>query len=200
MTNKALKLLLSIQAKISLSFMVIYVLTIAILLILPSFISIDDSSSIPVITEHAPKLYLMAMGIIYPLIATKLFVSQGLTRKQFFWAYTGAMSIISIFLLIPTFISAIYFNSISLLFVMTQYLQMPLFLLIGWTSVIGFQMRKWYTSIAGILVAVLMYFTMLTVLQFLTLSGLIVLGTIIVLLATSLFILPRIFTQVTLTC
>ena len=97
MTKKALKLLLSIQAKSTCWFVGIYALVMAILLIVFSFVTIDDTSWIPISIMYSPKIYLLVMGIVYPLIVTKLFVSQGLTRKQFFWAYTGAISIISFF-------------------------------------------------------------------------------------------------------
>lgn len=196
MTKKALKLLLSTQTKGTCWFIGIYGLVMAILLIVFSYVTIDDSSWIPISITYAPKIYLLVMGIVYPLVAIKLYVSQGLTRKQFFWAYTGAISIISLFLLIPILASVIYYDSISLPSAITHYLQMPLFFLIGWTSVVGFQMRKWYTTILGILGAIAMFHTITTIPRILALSDLTVLGSVLLLLAALLLILPRIISQI----
>lgn len=198
MTKKALKLLLSMQAKATGVFFGVYALIMAISLISASDLKMDDTSWISVLTTYAPKIYLLVMGIVYPLIATKLYVSRGLTRKQFFWAYTGAISIISLFLLIPILASAIYFDSISLPAAVTHYLDMPLFFLIGWTSVVGFQMSKWHSAMLGILGALAMYHAMNTVTEILALPDLVVLGSVSLLLAVVLLILPRIIAQIPL--
>jgi hypothetical protein len=198
MTKKALKLLLSIQAKATCWFIGIYALVMAILLILFSFVTIDDTSWIPTSIIYSPKIYLLVMGIVYPLVATKLYVSQGLTRKQFFWAYTGAISILSLVLLIPILASVIYYESISLPSAIIHYLQMPLFFLIGWASVVGFQMRKWFTAMLGILGAMVMFHTITTIPRILALSDMAVLGSVLLLLAALLLILPRIISQIPL--
>ncbi len=198
MTKKALKLLLSVQAKVICWFIGTYALIMAILLIIFSFVTIDDTSWIPISIMYAPKIYLLVMGIVYPLVATKLYVSQGLTRKQFFWAYTGAISMISLFLFIPLLASVIYYGSISLPSAMIHYLHMPLFFLIGWTSVVGFQMRRWYAAILGILGAIAMFHTIITIPRILVLSDLTVLGWVLLLLVALLLILPRIISQIPL--
>ncbi|MBS4192972.1 hypothetical protein KHA94_22935 [Bacillus sp. FJAT-49705] len=198
MTKTALKLLLSIQAKGICWFIGIYAFIMAILLIVFSYVTIDDTSWIPISIIYSPKIYLLVIGIVYPLVATKLFVSKGLTRKQFFWAYTGAISIISLFLLIPLLGSVIYYDSISLPSAITHYLQMPLFFFIGWTSVVGFQMRKWYMAILGVLGAIAMFHTITTVPRILALSDMAVIGSILLLLAALLLILPRIISQIPL--
>lgn len=198
MSKKTLKLLLAMQAKGTCWFIGIYALIMAIVLKVFSYVTINDTSWIPISIMYAPKIYLMVMGILYPLIATKLYVSQGLTRKQFFWAYTGAISIISLFLLIPILGSVIYYDSISLPSAITHYLQMPLFFLIGWTSVVGFQMRKWYASILGILGAIAMFHAITTIPRILVLSDMAVLGSVLLLLVASLLILPRIISQIPL--
>lgn len=198
MTKKALKLLLIIQAKITCWFIGIYALIMAILLIVFSFVTIDNTSWMPISIMYAPKIFLLVMGIVYPLVSTKLYVSQGLTRKQFFWAYTGAISIISLFLLIPLLASAIYYDSISLSSSIIHYLQMPLFFLIGWTSVLGFQIRKWNTAILGILGAIAMFHTITTIPRILAFTDMAVLGSVLLLLAALLLILPRIISQIPL--
>lgn len=198
MTKKALKLLLSVQAKGICWFIGIYALIMAILLVIFSFVTIDDTSWVPISIMYAPKIYLLVMGIVYPLVATKLYVSQGLTRKQFFLAYTGAISIISLFLIIPLLASVIYYGSISLTSALIHYLHMPLFFLIGWTSVVGFQMRKWYAAILGILGAIAMFHSITTIPRILVLSDLTVLGSVLLLLVASLLILPRVISQIPL--
>lgn len=197
MTKKAFKLLLPIQAKNVSWFIGIYAFIMAILLIVFYFVPIDDTSWIPDSIINAPKIYLLVMGIVYPLTVTKLYVSQGLTRKQFFLAYTGVMCIISLLLLIPIIVTVIYYDSFSLTNVITHYLQMPLFFLIGWTSVIGFQIRKWYPAVLGILGAIAM-FQILIIPEILSLPEMAVLGSTILLLALLILVLPHIFSKVTL--
>ena len=198
MTKKAFKLLLLRQLKSICWFIGIYSLIMAILLIVFSYVKIDDTSWIPYSIIYTPKIYLLVIGIVYPLILTKLYVSQGLTRIQFFMAFTGAISIISLLLLIPILASVIYFDSISLLTAITHYLHMPLFFLIGWTSVIGFQLQKRGMSILGILSAVVIFHAMTTIPQFFALSDLTILVSVLLLLASFLLILPRIIYQIPL--
>lgn len=198
MTKKALKLLLLRQLKAICWFIGIYALIMAIVLVVFSYVKIDDTSWMPDSIIYTPKMYLLVVGIIYPLILTKLYVSNGLTRKQFFMAFTVAISIISLLLLIPILASMIYFDSISLLSAITHYLHMPLFFFIGWTSVIGFQLQKRGMSMLGILSAVVMFHAMTTIPRILALSDLTVLVSVLVLLASFLLILPRIIYQIPL--
>lgn len=198
MTKIALKLLLSIQAKATCWFIGIYALVMAILLLIFSFVTIDDTSWIPISILYSPKIYLLVMGIVYPLTATKLFVSRGLTRKQFFWAYTGAISIISLFLFIPILSSILYFEQISFSSAITHYLHLPLFFLIGWTSIVGFQLGNWRVTILGILCAIVLFHTITTVTRIISLPDLGTLGSVLLLLAALLLILPRIISQIPL--
>ncbi len=198
MIKKALKLLLSIHAKSTCIFIGVYGLVMSIILILFSHGNIYNSFWMSDSIIYTLRIYFMIMGIVYPLIATRLYVSRGLTRMQFFWAYTGAMSIISLLLLIPILISVIYYDKISLLSAITHYLHMPLFFLIGWTCAVGFQIGKWYTAILGILSAIAIFFTVTTVSMFLSLSELFIFGTVLLLLVSMLLILPRILSQIPL--
>ena len=198
MTKNAFKILLSKQARNTCWFVGTYALVMAILLIVFSFVTIDDTSWIPIANTYSPKIYLLVMGIVYPLIVTKLFVSKGLTRKQFFWAYTGAISIISLFLLVPLLASVIYYDSISLPSAITHYLQMPLFFLIGWTSAVGFQFGKWYSGTLGLFCAIAMFHFITTIPRILAFSDMTVIGSILLLLAALLLILPRIISQIPL--
>lgn len=198
MTKKVFKLLLSVQGKSACWFIGIYALIMAILIIIFSYITIDDVSWIPLSILYAPKIYLLVMGIVYPLVSTKLYVSKGVTRTQFFWAYTGAISVISLLLLIPILVSSIYNNDISISMAITHYLQMPLFFLIGWTSIVGFQLKKWNMVMLGILSAIAMFHLVTTMPEILSLPNLATLGIVLLLLIATLFTLPRIISQVPL--
>lgn len=198
MTIKALKLLLSIQAKLTCWFVGLWALIMVIILIVFSYAKIDGAPGILIFAMYTPKIYLLVMGIVYPPIATRLYVSRGLTRKQFFWSYTGAISIISLFLVIPILASVIYFDRISLPSAITHYLHMLLFFLIGWTSIVGFQLRKWYTAILGVLGGIAMFYATTAVTGIVSSSDLAVLGSVLLLLAAVLLILPRIIAQIPL--
>lgn len=196
MTAKALKILLKVQAKGTSWFVGIYTLVVVIIMILSLFADESDTSWILITNVYAPKIYLLVIGIVYPLIATKLYVSQGLTRKQFFWAYTGAISIISLFLLIPILASELYSSNLSPLLALTHYLQLPLFFLIGWMATIGFQMGKWNTSTFWLLSAIVIFQCLSSLPEFFSLSDIAVLGLVVGLLAILLLILPRAITKI----
>lgn len=196
MTKIALNLLLSTQAKTACWFIGIYTLIIAVLLFVFSFVTIDDTSWLPMSIMYTPKVYLLVMGCVYPLIATELYVSRGLTRKQFFWAYTGAISIISVFLFIPILASILYVGSFSPLAALTHLLHLPLFFLAGWTSVVGFQLGKWHMAILGILCAIGIFHASTTLIRVYALPDLVAFGTVLFLLAGLLLILPRIISRI----
>lgn len=198
MTIKALKLLLTLQTKAAFWFITIYFSLSVIILIAVPIDAMDETSWFPVSMMYTPKIYLLIVGAVYPLLATKLFVSQGLTRRQFFTALTGAISIVSLLLLVPVLACAFYTDGISLLSVMIHYFQMPLFLLIGWTSVLGYQLRKWYLTILGIIAAIAMFHFVTTIPEIFGFSDLTVFGSVLVLLATALFILSRAVSQIPL--
>lgn len=198
MTQKALKLLFKIQLKQAGWFVGIYVLAWAVIESVFRLLGIADMSWLPTTHIYGPKIYLLVMGVVYPLVATRLFISQGLTRKQFFWAYTGAVGIISLLLFIPMLASIMYNEHLSLSSVMIHFLHMPLFFLIGWTSAIGFQIGKWYTAALGVLSAVVLFHGMTSIPQFFNISNLALLGVVVVLLAILLLIMPRLFSRITL--
>ncbi len=200
MTKKAFKLLLQMQIKGTFWFLGIYALTMAILLTIFSYVRIEDTSWIPISILYTPKIYLLVIGIIYPLISTKLYISYGLTRKQYFFAYLGAMSIISILLLIPVLMSFIYYDNFSIITIVTHYLQLPLFFLIGWTSIIGFQIKKWYLTILGILCSVGMFHMISTIPNILNFSNLSILISTIFLLIILVLFLPKLIAKISFKC
>ena len=154
MTRKAMKLLLKTQAKPAIWFLCIYPLVILIIFAILKLNKNNDFEWIGVTTISAPKIYLLVMGIVYPLVTTGLFISRGLTRKQYFWAFTGAISILSIILLLPSVITEIILGTISPISVIMNLVQLPLYFLFGWTAAVGFQFGRWQTSFLGILCTV----------------------------------------------
>ncbi|TGB01087.1 hypothetical protein [Halobacillus salinus] len=201
MTKRALKILLPIQAKSTGWFIGIYALIVTILITIFTATNTEETLSFWMSDSirYTINIYLLIMGIVYPLTSTKLYVSQGLTRKQFFWAYTGAMSIISLFLLIPIIVSFSYFgNSVSLLTVLTEYLYMPLYFLTGWICAVGFQLKKWYTSILGLISALAIFNGITIVTEAFNLSESAVFALVVALLAAVLLILPRVISRIPL--
>lgn len=198
MTKKAFKLMFNIQLKQAAWFIGIYVLAWAVIEIIFRVFSIDDMSWIPMTNLYGPKIYLLVMGIVYPLVSTKLFISQGLTRKQFFWAYTGAIGTISLLLFIPMLASIVYNDLVSTSSVLLHYLHMPLFFLIGWTGAIGFQIGRWHTAALGVLCAVVMFHSMTSIPEFFNIADPILLGVVIALIVVLLLTLPRIISRIPL--
>ena len=131
MTKKAMKLLLTAQIKSAIWFLGIYALVIAILSVIFHYVKDIDGSWMSLSAIYSPKVYLLVMGIVYPLITTELYLSRGLTRKQYFWAFTGAIGFLSLVLLLPTIIAEILIGTITLISVIKNFVQMPLFFLIG---------------------------------------------------------------------
>ena len=153
MTKKAMKYMLVAQLKIALWFLVSYALLTGILWAIFYYL-VDSDQDLMVISSNSPKIFLLIMGIVYPLINIELFLSRGLTRRQFFIAITSVISIVSIILLLPLVITNILEGTITPLSLIIDYLQMPIYFLIGWTAGVGFQFGKWYTSLFSIFCAV----------------------------------------------
>jgi len=197
-TLKAMKFVLKKQASIALGFVVIYALVVAILSVVFYFIEDEDMSWVPDITLIAPKIFLLILGIVYPLTTTRLYIAQGITRKQFFWANVGSISIISLFLLLPIVGSEYYVASSSLLSAITHYIQLPLFYLLGWTAIVGFQLKNIISSILGVSFAVIMLQIITTLPETLVLSDIITAGISLSVLVVVLLILPHVVSKIQL--
>lgn len=198
MTKKIWQLLLTAQIKSTGWYIGIYTLIMIILLTIFSFVPVDDTSWIPTSSVYSPKIYLLVIGITHPASMTKLFVCNGLTRKQFFWLYTSIISIVALFLLIPILISDFYYGNLSLASAVTHYLQMTLFFLIGWTVTLGYQFRRWYTKILGVLAAIVLLDTITTLSESLALADFASLGLTLLIFLIMLIILPRIIVNISL--
>ena len=196
MTKKAMKLLLVQQTKSALWFLCIYPLIIAILFAILYLDKNHDYDWIGVTTISAPKIYLLIMGIVYPLITTGLYVSRGLTRRQYFWAFIWAISILSVILLLPSVITEILLGTISPISIIMNFVQLPLFFLLGWTAAVGFQFGKWQTSFLGVLCTV----GSIQILNFIEVlfhwPQLVQLGASLLLIAIVIKVLPNIVSRV----
>lgn len=198
MTKKAAKLLFVMHAKSIWWFVGIYAAIMVLVRVVFPDVPLTGASWIPTSVAGALRVYFLALGIIYPLLATRLYVSQGITRKQFFWAYVDAIAKLSLILVIPIVALEAYFSGFSLLSAITHYLFLPLFFLIGWTAVVGFQMRKWSTATLGIAASLAVLSVIGFITETLAVSELSVLGSLSILLAALLMILPPIISHVPL--
>ncbi len=192
MTKKAMKLLLMDQIKSAIWFLCIYALIIAILSIVFHYIKDVDRSWMGISSIYSPKVYLLVMGIVYPLISAELYLSRGLTRRQYFWALTGAIGILSLGLLLPMVIAEILMGTITPMSVIVNLIQMPLFFLMGWTIAAGFQFGKWYTAFGGILCVIVCFHILNALSVWLHLPEAALLGTSLILLAAQINLLPRV--------
>lgn len=191
MIQKTMKFILRKQASIALAFVSIYALVVAILSIVFHFIEDEDMSWVPEITLITPKIFLLILGIIYPLTTMRLYISQGITRKQFFWANVGSISIISIFLLLPIIASEYYIADSSVLSATIHYIQLPIFYLLGWTAALGFQLKNLVASILGIFTAVILLQIITTLPETLELSDITSAGINSAVLVMVLLVLPH---------
>ena len=192
MTKKAMKLLLVAQIKSAIWFLCIYALIIAILSIIFHYIKDIDHSWVGISTIYSPKVYLLVMGIVYPLSTTELYLSRGLTRKQYFRAFTGAIGILSLILLLPAVIAEILMGTITPMSVIMNFVQMLLFFLIGWTVAVGFQLGKWRTAFWGILCAIVCFHIMNAIFVWFPLPEAARLGISLLLIAAQITVLPRV--------
>ncbi len=154
MTKKAMKLLFVPLLKSVLWFLGIYALVIAILATIFYLMLDPDMEWMSISTQFAPRIYLLVLGIVYPLVHLELYVSKGLTRRQFFHALLGAISILSLVLLLPTLIAEAFLGTLTPLSVIYDFVQLPLFFLAGWCAGIGFRFNTWLAALLGILGAV----------------------------------------------
>lgn len=196
MTKKAMKLLLAAQIKSAIWFLGIYALIIVIFSVIFHYVKDIDGSWMSLSAIYSPKVYLLVMGIVYPLITTELYLSRGLTRKQYFWAFTGAIGVLSLVLLIPTIIAEILMGAITPMSVIMNFVQMPLFFLIGWTAAIGFRFGKLYTAFLGILCAIACFHIMNGISVLLHLSETTQLCTSLLLIVVQIRLLPRVICRI----
>lgn len=195
MTKKVIKYILKAQLKITLVFLGIYMVIIGTLsLIFYYFPNIDQDWNM--LSPSSPKLFLLIMGIVYPLITLELYISRGLTRKQYFIALTSVVSIESLILLLPSVVDRILAGTIDPLSLIIDYVQMPVFFLIGWTGVVGFQLGIWYKAALGLLCAFISAHIMTTIPSLLNLSEATLLGVSLVLIILQITLLPNIIRRI----
>ena len=200
MTKKAMKLMLAVQVKSGLWFLFTYALIVGILSVVFHYIQNIDTEWMGISTMYAPKIYLLVMGIVYPLITLELYISRGLTRRQYFLAFMGTMSILALVFLIPTLIAQICLGTITPFSVILNYVQMPMFFLAGWSAGTGFHFRKWYAPFLGILSAVACFQIMNLAAVLLNWPDIAQLGIALLLLAAQLILLPRIISRIPIKC
>lgn len=191
MTMKAMKYQVGIQLKAALIYIGIFVLVIGILSIIINVNNVVAENWMSIATIYWPKIYLIIMGIVYPLITMEMYISRGLTRKQYFWSLTAVTSIMSLLLIVPAIISQIIIGKLTLIFVVLNLVQMPAFFLMGWTAVVGFQHGIWYKAALGLLCAIASSQLMGTIPEQLKLPELASLGITIALIIVQLILLPR---------
>jgi hypothetical protein len=192
MTKKAMKFQFIAQLKAVIWYIGIYALVVGVLSVIFHFVTDIDQDWMLISVIYSPKVYLLVMGVIYPLITMEQYVSRGLTRKQFFWALTGSSSIIALILIIPITIALIYIGELTPLFVVINLVQMSAFFFIGWTAVLGFQFGKWYQGAFGILCAIVTGHILSTIPAVLKLPDLAMLGITLIVMIAQLIVLPRI--------
>ncbi len=196
MTKKAMKLLFAAQIKSALWFLGIYCLIIAILSHIFHYIENIDLEWMSISAVYAPKIYLLVIGIVYPLINLEQYVSCGLTRMQYFKAFAGVIGILSLLLLIPTLIAEVLLGTLTPLTVLLNIVQLPVFFLAGWSAGAGFKFETWYAAFLGILSAIACFQIMNAVTVALGFPLLVQLITAVLLLCAQLILLPRVIIRI----
>ena len=191
MTKKAMKYQFVRQLKAAMCFIVMFFIVMCILAVVFYYNNAIVGNWVSISTIYSPKIYLLVMGIVYPLITMELYISRGLTRKQYFWTLTASISIISLILIIPAIIFQIMASSLSPMFALINLVQMPAFFLMGWTAVVGFQHGIWYKAPLGILCAITTGHIMNTIPELYKLPELASLGISLALLVLQIIVLPR---------
>lgn len=196
MTKKAMKLLFVAQLKAAIWYIVIYALVVGGLSVVFHYVKDVDQDWMIISAIYSPKIYMLIMGIIYPLVTMELFLSRGLTRKQYFCALSGAVGFLSLILIIPPIIAEIIMGIFTPLSVVINLVQMPLFFLIGWTAVVGFQFGKWYQAALGIICAVACVQILNSISTFQKIPGVVELGVSLLLVIAQTMLLPGVIRRI----
>lgn len=196
MTKKAMKLLFVAQLKAAIWYLVIYALIVGGLSVVFQYIKDMDQNWMIISGIYSPKIYILVMGIIYPLITMELLLTRGLTRKQYFCALTGAVGFLSLILIIPPIIAQIIMGIFTPLSIVINLVQMPLFFLIGWTAVVGFQFGKWYQAALGIICAVACVQILNAIPTFLKPPGVVEFGVSLLLVTAQIMLLPGVIRRI----
>jgi hypothetical protein len=150
-TVKAARVLFIRMAVASLWYIVIYALVMFILSVI-----LMKTSGIPlVLAEHiaiSNRIYLLVIGVIYPTVL-KHYVAVGVTRGQFALGLSGAAVALSLCFSLLYCVVLLVNGSFSFLSVATGFTYAVLFFFIGWIAVLGFQLKRIYTAVIGLVCA-----------------------------------------------
>jgi hypothetical protein len=105
------------------------------------------------IFAHSQRVYLLVLGITYPLLFLRYYLEAGVTRRQFALGLSVAAIALSLcFSAIYTGIT-LFIGIFSPSSMLSGIAHSVIYFFIGWLGVIGFQLQRVYTAALGIICA-----------------------------------------------
>jgi hypothetical protein len=118
---------------------------------------VDVGVSFLVISDISTRLYMLVIGIVFPLVYFNHYISVGVTRKRFFVGIIAAGTALSLCFTILRVPLLILDGEFSLPAVLVCVLYGTLAFLVGWTASVGFQHMRFIPIVVGTALAPLMY-------------------------------------------
>jgi hypothetical protein len=123
---------------------------------------VDIGVTFLLISDISTRLYMLAIGIVCPLVYFNHYISAGVTRKQFFAGMVAAGTALSLCFTILKVPLLILGGEFSLLAMLVCVLYGTLTFIVGWTASVGFQHMRFIPIVVGIVLAPLMWCGLLT--------------------------------------
>jgi hypothetical protein len=95
-------------------------------------------------------IFVLVLGIVYPLMFLEMFVAQGVTRKCFAQGLLAGAAILSACFTTLQIAISLATNSFSAMGITYFAVSLLLGYMTGWVAIIGFQFRRVFPIIAGI--------------------------------------------------
>ena len=142
-------------SRISLWYLGILFLIIGILAVISAiFAEVEIPLSLLDIYPRSYGIFLLVLGIVWPLTALKEHIGLGVTRRQFTISLMIAAAGLTLELTVIYAVMAVVHGNIAPMNIIAVALYNSLLFLIGWVAAIGFQLEARFSILLGILCAV----------------------------------------------
>jgi hypothetical protein len=127
----------------------VFALVMVVLQIIFKATGVDVDVTLLVISELSTWIYMLVIGIVWPLVYFTYYLAVGVTRKQFTLGLFAAAAVLSLCfaaLRIPLLLVRGEFSALA---VLVPALNGALAFLVGWTAAVGFQYMRLVPILAG---------------------------------------------------
>ena len=147
------------MVKDSLWYISVFAIILIILQIILNNTKKGEMVSVAAAADNSTRVYLLIVGIIYPLMYFPQYMSAGVTRKQFALGLSFAAALLSCSFAALRIPLELIFREFSPLAILTDAAYGIVYFLTGWTAAISFQFMRLHYIILGAFLANVIFIT-----------------------------------------